>query len=67
MSKAFMRVHVEDFERSLNSVRTEMVYNAAVNLATKEDVSPSEINAMLDVIEREIAYIISGKRKWDTK
>ena len=57
-------VHIPDVNMvdTLNRLHSEAVFNAAVNIAQRPDVTIDELHELLGIIEQEVANILSCEK-----
>lgn len=53
-------VHIPhgDMIDSLNHLHSEVVYNAVMNMAQNPNLTPFELNEILNIIEREVTSLV---------
>lgn len=52
-----------DMLKALNHLHSKAVFNAAVNIAQRPDVTIDELRELLGIIEQEVANILSCEKR----
>lgn len=60
---SWVHIHHGDMIDSLNHLHSEVVYNAVMNMAHNPNLTPFELNEILNIIEREVKSLIRFESK----
>lgn len=55
---SWVHIHHGDMIDSLNHLHSEVVYNAVMNMAQNPNLTPFELNEILNIIEREVTSLV---------